>query len=89
VRRIQLDFFYCNFDKVKHITMADAKKKKSPLSKVLADITTANKKRNATRKAAITKMRSDRAIARRKKRRASSGSVTGLQRLRGFGRKKK
>jgi len=66
--------------------MADEEKKKSPLSKVLSDITDANKKRNSVRKAAITKMRSDRAVARRKKRQASSGSVTGLQGLQGFGR---
>ena len=66
--------------------MADEEKKKSPLSKVLSDITKANKNRNSVRKAAITKMRSDKAIARRKKRQASSSSVTGLQKLQGFGR---
>ena len=69
--------------------MADEEKKKSPLSKVLSDITNANKKRNSVRKAAITKMRSDRAVARRKKRQAASSSVLGLQGLQGFGSKKK
>ena len=69
--------------------MAEEEKKKSPLSKVLSDITKANKNRNTVRKAAITKMRSDRAIARRKKRQAASSSVLGLQGLQGFGRKKK
>jgi hypothetical protein len=69
--------------------MAEEEKKKSPLSKVLSDITKANKNRNAVRKAAITKMRSDKAIARRKKRQAASSSVVGLQGLQGFGRQKK
>lgn len=65
--------------------MADEEKKKSPLAKVLSDITTANANRNAVRKAAITKMRSDKAIARRKKRMAANSSVKGLQKLQGFG----
>jgi len=68
--------------------MAEEEKKKSPLSKVLQDITSANKNRNSARKAAITKMRSDRAVARRKKRQSAKGNVSGLQGLQGFARSK-
>lgn len=81
---IQVDFFWCNFVKVKRIIMAEEETEKKSLHQALIDIRNEGVARRKVKNAARTKARSAKAKARRKKAASAASGVVGLQGLRGF-----